>query len=109
MLGDEVFFKNPNRRTLTAEEEEELQKLHPVDLFFKISGQETTVAQPLTASFYDKIQDVKKRIEAKMGISVESQRIIFAGKQLEDLRYIGDYGIQKESTLWVVQRKANGT
>ena len=58
--------------------------------------------------YHHSVEDIKKTLQDMEGFPLEAQRIIFAGKQLEDERLLVDYSVSKESTVHLVLREFTG-
>lgn len=96
----------PAKRQRTDDDEDVRQR--PVysgngpEIFVKTLTGELLVLRDTNAG--DSIEDIKKRIEREQGTPADQQRLIFAGKQLEDGRTLADYGIRGGSTLHMILR-----
>ncbi|KAJ6245789.1 polyubiquitin 8-related [Anaeramoeba flamelloides] len=80
-----------------------LDQFKPPQNSFEISVRTLTQkVYPFQVKQYDTILELKQKIKNQIGLAVDQQRCVFAGKLLYDHYYINDYGIAIGSSIHLI-------
>ena len=89
LSGVQVFLWTPTRMTETSQ---------------MVSGK----TQTIEVNEYDTVEELKLLVEEMEGIPMYKQRLIYDGKGLEDGRFLADYDMQPESTIYAALKPRCG-